>query len=54
MYNNKVIYAPYVPLYSTDPVTLANLQTQRGFFSQAAVKTINAGMFTRGTISNYS
>lgn len=49
-----IIFAPYVPLYATDPVTLANLTTQRGFFSQAAIKRINDGMFTRGTISNYS
>lgn len=49
-----LIFAPYVPLYSTDPVTLANLTTQRGFFSQAAIKRINDGMFTRGTVSNYS
>lgn len=49
-----LIFAPYVPLYSTDPVTLANLTTQRGFFSQAAIKRINDGMFTHGAISNYS
>jgi len=48
-----LIYAPYVPLYATDPVTLANLQTQRGFMSMAAIKRINDGMFTYGTISNY-
>jgi hypothetical protein len=49
-----LIFAPYVPLYSTDPVTLANLTTQRGFFSQAAIKRINDGMFCYGQISNYS
>lgn len=48
-----IIFAPYVPLYATDPVTLADLTTQRGFLSQAAVKVINPGMFCRGTISAY-
>jgi hypothetical protein len=48
-----LVYAPYVPLYSTEPVTLADLTTQRGFFSQAAVKRINEGMFSTGTITNY-
>ena len=48
-----LIYAPYVPLYATDPVTLADLTTQRGFLSQAAVKRINDGMFCYGSISGY-
>jgi hypothetical protein len=48
-----VIYAPYVPLYSTDPITLADLTTQRGFMSMAAVKMINNGMFCYGNITNY-
>ena len=48
-----LIYAPYVPLYATDPVTLADLTTQRGFMSQAAVKRINDGMFCKGTITGY-
>jgi len=48
-----LIFAPYVPLYSTDPITLADLTTQRGFMSMAAVKRINDGMFTKGTITNY-
>ncbi len=48
-----LIYAPYVPLYATDPVTLADLSTQRGFMSQAAVKVINYGMFCKGSISNF-
>lgn len=49
-----IIFAPYVPLYSTDPVTLSNLTTQRGFFSQAAIKRINDGFFCHGAISSYS
>jgi len=48
-----IIYAPYVPLYSTDPVTLADFSVQRGFLSMAAVKVVNYGMFTYGTISNF-
>jgi len=48
-----LIYAPYVPLYATDPITLADLTTQRGFLSQAAIKLINPGMFCKGTISAY-
>jgi hypothetical protein len=48
-----IIFAPYVPLYATDPVTLADLTTQRGFLSQAAIKVINPGMFCYGDISNY-
>ena len=48
-----MIFAPYVPLYSTDPVTLADLTTQRGFMSQAAVKVVNPGMFTAGYLTGY-
>lgn len=48
-----LIFAPYVPLYSTDPVTLADLTTQRGFMSQAAVKVINPGMFCYANITGY-
>jgi hypothetical protein len=48
-----LVYAPYVPLYSTDPVTLADLNTQRGFMSMAATKIINYGMFSKGAISGY-
>jgi len=48
-----LIFAPYVPLYATDPVTLADLTTQRGFLSQAAVKIINPGMFSYGAISGF-
>ena len=48
-----LIFAPYVPLYATEPVTLADLTTQRGFMSQAAVKVINPGMFCYGDISGY-
>jgi hypothetical protein len=48
-----IIFAPYVPLYATDPVTLADLTTQRGFMSQAAVKVINPGMFGHAAITGY-
>jgi hypothetical protein len=48
-----IIYAPYVPLYATNPVELADLTSQRGFYSQAAIKRINDGMFSRGTITNF-
>ena len=46
-------YCPYVPLYSTEPVTLNDFTTQRGFMSMAAIQVINEGMFCRGTISSY-
>jgi len=48
-----IAFAPYVPLYSTDPVTLADMTTQRGFMSMAAVKVINGGMFCKGSITGY-
>jgi len=48
-----LIFAPYVPLYATDPITLADMTVQRGFLSQAAIKPINYGMFCKGTISSY-
>ena len=48
-----LIFAPYVPLYATDPVTLADMTVQRGFMSQAAIKVINQGMFCYGNITGY-
>jgi hypothetical protein len=46
------IYAPYIPLFSTPTLTTSDLMSQKGFLSSAAFKTINAGLFTYGDISN--
>lgn len=48
-----LIFAPYIPLYTTDPITLATLNTQRAFMSQAGIKIVNQGMFCYSSISGY-
>jgi len=46
------IYCPYIPLFATPTLTTSDLMSQKGFLSSAAFKTINAGLFTYGDISN--
>lgn len=45
------IYLPYIPLFATPTLVLANLEAQKGFLSSAAYKKVNSGLFTKGTIS---
>lgn len=45
-------YLPYIPLFTTPTVITSDLMAQKGFLSSAGFKTINEGMFCRGTISN--
>lgn len=49
----SVVFAPYQLMMSTDPVTLADFNTQRGFCSQAAVQVVNPGMLCQGYITGY-
>ena len=44
------VYAPYIPLFATPTITLANLQSQKGFMSSAGFKVTNPGMFTYGDV----
>lgn len=46
------IYCPYIPLFATPTLTTSDLMSQKGFLSSAAFKTINAGLFTFGDITN--
>jgi len=48
-----MIYAPYLPLFATPTVLLADLFAQKGFMSSAGFKIINAGLYTYGDITNY-
>lgn len=48
--NNNVIYAPYIPLFSTPTLVTADLRAQKGFLSAAGFKIINPGMFTYGSV----
>jgi len=50
--NAGFIYCPYIPLFSTPTLTTSDLMSQKGFLSSAAFKTINAGLFCAGTITN--
>ena len=44
------MYAPYIPLFTTPTIVLADLAAQKGFLSSAGFKVINAGLFTYGTV----
>ena len=47
----SAIYAPYIPMFSTPSVTLADLTVQKAFMSSAAFKIINPGLFANGAVS---
>ena len=47
-----MIYAPYIPLFSTPTLVTSDLQAQKGFLSASGFKMINEGMYTYGSITN--
>lgn len=46
------VMCPYIPLFSTPTLVTSDLIAQKGFMSSVAFKTINAGMFCQGQVSN--
>lgn len=46
------VYAPYIPLMVTDPVTLDDFMTRQGAMTQYGMKVVNSLMFSTGTITN--
>jgi len=46
-----MIYAPYIPLFSTPTLVTSDLVAQKGFLSASGFKMVNEGMYTFGTIS---
>lgn len=48
------VHAPYIGLYTTEPVTLDDFVTRRGMATRTAQKVVNSDYFVRGTISQSS
>ena len=46
-----MIYAPYIPLFSTPTLVTSDLVAQKGFLSASGFKMVNEGMYTYGSIS---
>jgi hypothetical protein len=44
------VYAPYMALFATPPVTLDDLKTRRGMETRYARKVVNARMYVKGSI----
>lgn len=44
------VYAPYMALFATPPVTLDDLKTRRGMETRYARKVVNSRMFVKGSI----
>ena len=47
-----MVYAPYIPLFSTPTLITNDLFAQKGFMSSAGFKIINQGLYSTGGISN--
>ena len=47
-----MVYAPYIPLFSTPTLITNDLFAQKGFMSSAGFKIINQGLYATGGISN--
>lgn len=47
---NSGLFGEYMPLTSTDPITLANLSTQAGYASMYAIKVVNPATVVSGKI----
>ena len=45
------VYAPYMPLYTTPPVTLDDMTVRRGLGTRYAKKMVNNRMYVKGSIS---
>lgn len=48
------VWAPYRPLYTTNPVALDDMIVRRGLYTSGGKKMVNSKMFAKGTIVNYS
>jgi len=47
-----MLYCPYIPLFATPTVTLADLKSQKAFYSSSGFKVVNPGFYTYGTMTN--
>lgn len=47
------IWAPYRPLYTTQPIVLDDMVARRGLFTSGGQKMINNKFYVKGTITNY-
>lgn len=45
-----LVFAPYIPVFATDPVTLDDLQVRRAYITAYAMKVVNPDYFVRGEI----
>ncbi len=48
------IHAPYIGLYTTEPVTLDDFITRRGMATRTAQKVVNSDYFVTGTVTESS
>jgi len=46
-YEAGYVWSPYQMMYTTDPLTTANMVTQKGMASRYATKVVNAAMYVR-------
>lgn len=46
-----MIYAPYIPLFTTPTLVTSDIQAQKGFLSASGFKMLNEGMYTYGTVT---
>ena len=46
------IYAPYIPIFSTQVIMLDDFMARRGFATSYAKKLVNANFFVTGTVTN--
>lgn len=49
-----LVFAPYIPLFSTPTLITSDLQAQKGFMSSAGYKIVNAGFYSSGTVTPLS
>jgi hypothetical protein len=49
-----LVFAPYIPLFSTPTILTSDMKAQKGFMSSAGYKIINPGFYTKGTITGLS
>jgi len=48
------VWAPYRPLYTTQPVVLDDMIVRRGLYTSGGKKMVNSRMYAKGTVINYS
>lgn len=49
-----LVFAPYIPLFSTPTLVTSDLQAQKGFMAAAGYKIVNPGMYCEGTVTGLS